>query len=129
MAGIIKCIPNFLVSFKLEGKPSTLCKGWDKMIPNHKRIIDLTVAEFRELLSENSFIKEVGTTNITPRKINLSTLCETYGFAKATVYGWASNRFIPHSKIGKRLMFDLTDVELWIKMYRVKTKKEIEDSE
>jgi len=44
------------------------------------------------------------------------------------VYQWTSKRFIPHSKIGKYLFFDLVEIERWISENKVKTKIEIEKS-
>lgn len=62
-----------------------------------------------------------------PMSVNLDTICKMYGWKKPTVYGWVHDRSIPHSKAGKRLYFNVADIEEWIAKGRRKTIREIED--
>lgn len=61
-----------------------------------------------------------------PTSVNLDTICKTYGWKKPTVYGWVHDRSIPHSKAGKRLYFNIADIEDWIAKGQRKTIREIE---
>ncbi|HNS11705.1 MAG TPA: helix-turn-helix domain-containing protein [Bacteroidia bacterium] len=99
------------------------------MITNDTRIIDLTVGELRRLLKEITERQDPSTPKdkITTRKIGLGELCQTYGFSKSTVYNWTSDRFIPHSKVGKRLIFDVIEINQWILSLKIKTKKELKN--
>ncbi len=95
------------------------------MINNELRIIDLTVAEFRELLKEaQPSQRPITNPATTKKKIGTDELCQRYGFAKSTVYFWVGQRFIPHSKPRKRLQFDVAEIEAWIESFKVKTKAE-----
>lgn len=60
------------------------------------------------------------------QSVNLDTICKMYGWKKPTVYGWVHDRSIPHSKAGKRLYFNVADIEEWIAKGRRKTISEIE---
>ncbi len=60
------------------------------------------------------------------QSVNLDTICKMYGWKKPTVYGWVHDRLIPHSKAGKRLYFNIADIEEWIAKGRRKTISEIE---
>ena len=61
-----------------------------------------------------------------PSSVNLDTICKMYGWKKPTVYGWVHDRSIPHSKAGKRLYFNVADIEEWIAKGRRRTISEIE---
>lgn len=91
------------------------------------RIIDLSVEQLEAIIQNkldsailNSFNRSEST-----RKVNIEKLCQLYGWPKATIYGWVFKRYIPHSKVGKVLMFDLEIIEEWINGKRIKTKEEI----
>ncbi len=45
--------------------------------------------------------------------------------AKATVYGWVSNRQIPHHKGGKKLRFLKSEIDEWLSNGKRKTNEEI----
>ncbi len=45
--------------------------------------------------------------------------------AKATVYGWVSNRQIPHHKGGKKLRFLKSEIDEWLSSGKRKTNGEI----
>jgi len=101
------------------------------MISDHSRIIDLTVRELLELLNNSKNSNSLTNGSDAQRqtdKVDLNKLCSIYGFAKGTVYQWASKRYIPYSKIGKYLFFDLKEIDNWIFTNRVKTKTEILNS-
>ena len=101
------------------------------MTPGDTRIIDLTVDELREIIQAE--FKLASTSIASPviacRKVNLQKLCSTFGFAKPTVYEWVAKRCIPHSKVGRRLFFDLDEIEKFIEERRIRTRREIEDNE
>lgn len=60
------------------------------------------------------------------QSVNLDMICKMYDWKKPTVYGWVHDRSIPHSKVGKRLYFNIDDIEEWISKGRRKTISEIE---
>ena len=41
------------------------------------------------------------------------------GIPVFTLYSWALSRRIPHYKIGRRVMFSLNDLHVWIDTHRV----------
>lgn len=45
--------------------------------------------------------------------------------AKPTIYGWVSNRQIPHHKGGKKLRFLKSEIDKWLSTGRRKTNEEI----
>ena len=45
--------------------------------------------------------------------------------AKPTVYGWVNNRIIPNHKSSKKLRFLKSEIDLWLKSGRRKTRSEI----
>jgi len=61
-----------------------------------------------------------------PETVNLNGICERYKWKKPTVYTWTHHRLIPHSKVGKRLYFNIAEIENWIASGRRKTVAEIE---
>ena len=91
-----------------------------------KRVGDLTQEEFREIVIE--ILKSNFSQTISPKSpnkiIGLTELCSKYGLIKSTVYYWTTLRLIPHSKVGKRLKFNVDDIEKWISDKNIKTKKE-----
>jgi hypothetical protein len=97
------------------------------LTPLDKRIVDLTLGDlisaFREHLP--SEITKTPTDNLSTRKVNLKKLLEIYPWAQQTVYGWVSEKYIPHSKVGRHLMFDLDKIEKWIESSNVKTQTRI----
>lgn len=46
--------------------------------------------------------------------------------AKATIYSKVHNRGIPHKKVGKRLMFLKSEIDIWLKGHTRKTTAQIE---
>ena len=60
------------------------------------------------------------------QSVNLDTICKMNSWKKPTVYGWVHDRSIPHSKVGKRLYFNIANIEEWIEKGRRKTIIEIE---
>lgn len=98
------------------------------MYSDNDRVIDLTVKDLKNLFShwQKSIVNNTNAKPISAKKqIGIAQLCELFGFSKATVYNWVSQRLIPYSKVGRRLLFDLAEIEEWIKTKRVKTQNEI----
>lgn len=62
------------------------------------------------------------------RVVDLDGLIKARPFigCKSTIYKKVSRCEIPHSKNGKRLIFDLNAVDKWLLSNKVKSKKEIE---
>lgn len=60
--------------------------------------------------------------------LNLAELCKYLPDkpAKATVYTWVSNGFIPYHKKGRKLSFLVSEVDEWLKSGRKKTIAEIQ---
>ena len=95
------------------------------MVNNDSRIIDLTVAEFRELLKEAQPVQRPTTNSDTlKKKVGIDELCELFDFKKSTVYYWASTQYIPHKNIRRRLKFDVDEINTWIEKFNVKTKED-----
>ena len=51
---------------------------------------------------------------------------EVTGYAKPTIYSKVSSGSIPHSKRGRKLFFNKTELLEWIESGKVKTNEEIE---
>lgn len=68
------------------------------------------------------------TNDFQPRIVDLDGLLEARPFigSKVTVYRKVSKGEIPHSKQGKRLIFDLNEIDKWLLSNNIKTNKEIE---
>ena len=96
-------------------------------IPLDKRVLDLTVEELVSILKTTPEPKnsQLPADNPTTTKVNLKKLCEIYPWPKQTVYGWVNEKYIPHSKVGRHLMFDLGIIEKWIESFNVKTQARI----
>lgn len=53
------------------------------------------------------------------RFLNVRELAEYLGIKRHTIYTWVSMKRIPYVKMGGRVMFDMRDVEKWIKERKV----------
>jgi len=53
------------------------------------------------------------------RYIGPQELSEYLGMSIRTIYFWVVQRKIPHFKLGKRVRFDLKEIELWLKDKRI----------
>jgi len=62
----------------------------------------------------------------TPEILNISEVAEYLSMAKSSVYKMTSERSIPHFKTGKKLLFKRSELDEWIKQYKIKTRREIE---
>lgn len=47
--------------------------------------------------------------------------------AKTTIYGWVSNRQIPHHKGGKKLRFLKSEIDKWLEAGKRQSNTELED--
>lgn len=61
------------------------------------------------------------------RWLNLQEFCEYHPDdpAEQTVYGWVSNKAVPHYKKGKKISFLKSEIDAWLKAGRKKTRVEI----
>ena len=68
-----------------------------------------------------------GNTEPADRWFNLKELCEYLPDrpARQTVYGWISQRAIPHYKKGKKLQFLKSEIDEWLKTDKHKTTSEL----
>jgi len=57
---------------------------------------------------------------------NMGQAADYLWLAKSTVYKMTSSRLIPHSKIGKKIIFKKNDLDEWINKHKIKTRDEIE---
>jgi len=46
--------------------------------------------------------------------LNIQELSEILGVKVATIYGWVSEGFIPHIKLGRLVRFDLDAIYEWV---------------
>jgi excisionase family DNA binding protein len=53
------------------------------------------------------------------RMIDIRELCGTYSLRPWTVRAWCSQRRIPHTKIGAKVLFDVAQIEAWLKAQAV----------
>lgn len=97
-------------------------------------ITQLSVSEMRQIIQEElaQFFAQddVSFAQATPSKlVGIDQLIEACPFigAKGTVYKKVSNREIPHFKKGKRLFFDLDQIDQWLREGKVTTMKDIEE--
>lgn len=62
------------------------------------------------------------------RWLNLKEFCEYHPDKPAgqTVYGWTSNRTVPHYTKGKKVYFLKSEIDEWLKAGRKRTKMEME---
>jgi excisionase family DNA binding protein len=56
---------------------------------------------------------------MTKRYISIQELSEYIGITKGTLYVWVCYKRIPYVKIGKRVKFDLKEIDDWITMQKV----------
>ena len=93
----------------------------------------LSISEVRELFREelDSFFvdNQISNPSITQeRKVvdlkELLTLRPIIG-SKSTLYKLTAKGLIPHAKKGKKLYFDLEEIDRWLMSYRVSTIEEI----
>lgn len=54
------------------------------------------------------------------RFIGINDLSEYLGLTKGTLYVWVCHKRIPYLKLGKRLRFDIIEINDWLKDKRVK---------
>ena len=84
-------------------------------------------AELKRYFSENPIIvKQIAHE---PKIVDLDRLLELRPIvgAKSTIYKKASAGTIPHSKRGKKLYFQLEEIDAWLLADKVKTVDEIEE--
>jgi excisionase family DNA binding protein len=59
--------------------------------------------------------------------LSVREVCDYLSIAEATLYSWTSKRKnLPFHKIGRKLLFKITDLNEFIENHRIKPKHEIE---
>lgn len=93
----------------------------------------LSVSELRQIIQEElskffSQYESISKQTSEQKVVDLNGLLKARPFigSRSTVYKKVSSGLIPHSKSGKRLIFDLRLVDEWLLSNKVKTVKEIE---
>jgi excisionase family DNA binding protein len=46
--------------------------------------------------------------------MNVSMVSQYLHIAKSTIYKWVGENFIPHKKLGKRVLFVKNDIDQWV---------------
>ncbi len=59
------------------------------------------------------------------RLVNIKEAATYIGLKVSTLYGWVSEKKIPHVKIGDRVLFDIADLDAFIEKSKVKPVKEV----
>ena len=90
------------------------------LIPDHTRLIDLTVGQLRQILHEGrtKSLYVVGADGCSKEHIDtipIEKLSELTGWSKSAIYKKCSKRILPHSKTGKELRFNIDEINDWIK--------------
>ena len=102
------------------------------LLPRHIRFIDLTLGDFEDYFAEKliSIQNQISNKTLAPitQKVDLNTLCQIYKWPKNTIYSWVSKNYIPYAKVGRKLIFDLKDIEKFIDENKIMTNKQIKDS-
>ena len=57
------------------------------------------------------------------RLLDIKEAAEFLNVSPNTLYSWVSQRRIPFVKLGRRVEFDLKDLEDWIEYHKVKQKE------
>jgi excisionase family DNA binding protein len=50
--------------------------------------------------------------------ITIEELCKVIHLSRSTIYKRTCTNRIPHIKIGKKLLFDADEIEIWLSQYR-----------
>ena len=57
---------------------------------------------------------------VTKRLINTKQLSEYIGITEGTARVWCCLKKLPYVKVGRKVMFDLNDIDAWVDERRVK---------
>ena len=58
------------------------------------------------------------------RMFTVNELSNVINIKKGTLYFWASTRYIPHIKLGRKLLFDSVEIEKWMEEHKKQPMKE-----
>jgi excisionase family DNA binding protein len=95
-------------------------------------IAQLSESQVRKIIKEeitgalSSYMTGTSENN-RPEYLTIDQLSEYINSSVSAIYGKVHRREIPYIKRGKRLLFNLGDIDKWLKDGRVKTTKEIID--
>ena len=78
--------------------------------------------EIKKALNESHIIQG----NQLPEYLTIQELSEMINLAVPSIYGMVHRKQIPYVKRGKKLIFEKSQIEEWIKNGRRKTKQEID---
>lgn len=91
----------------------------------------LSIQEIRNLLREeiHAAMKDVAFTNANrnPEYLSIQEVSEMLNLAVPSIYGLCHRKKIPYIKRGKKLIFEKSQVEVWLKNGRQKTRQEIDE--
>lgn len=101
------------------------------MIPNEKRLIDLTVGELREILKnerETSLNKiEIPPPTDNNQFLEMEEAAKVLHITKDTLYGICHRKEIKYSKPGKKNLFKMVDLLNYLEGGEVETLSDIEN--
>ena len=52
------------------------------------------------------------------RLFTVKELSDIINVRESTIYAWVSQERIPHIKLGKKVLFDPSEIEKWVKEHR-----------
>ncbi len=93
------------------------------------KMVVITVDELVEIVKTNvreALAEQAQATVTSPKHADVDDASDHTGIPKATIYQLTSKRKIPHRKMGKRLVFDIQELDAWILSKKRKTIQEIE---
>lgn len=97
-----------------------------------ENLIVATTDQLREIVrQELENFHQSNPVQVAPQAVSkvvfdLTQLCEHYKFCRQTIYKKAAKRLIPHSKQGKKLFFEKSEIDAWLLENKVGSPSKIE---
>lgn len=114
--------PFFRVSFILkQGKPKKMALA----LLSENELNAVVEKAVVKALSE--YTPSPPTIPTTEEWLTVDQLASYIHFKKPTIYGYVSDKRIPHCKMGKILLFRKSEIDQWLMTARQSTKTEIEN--
>ncbi len=91
-------------------------------------IPETTIKNIVEQAVREAFASQAPSTYKEQSIVDLDGLLKARPFigSKSTIYKKVSAAIIPHSKSGKRLIFDLNEIDEWLLAHKIKTAEELD---
>ncbi|TXN36080.1 helix-turn-helix domain-containing protein [Flagellimonas hymeniacidonis] len=94
-----------------------------EMLPLLVQKLNGDISELKELIVQQHPLNK----GSLPKYFGAKECCKLLNITLPTLYLYTSQRKIPHSKQGKRLIFDKDEILDWVKSGRVRTATEIQN--